>query len=264
VSELDKIIAPEIANDEFAFLLTKLVAQEELNSVLEIGASSGAGSTEAIYQGVLQSRRRINVYSMEVSAPRFEALQKRYAREPRMHRFHVSSVQVSAFPTEQEIETFYHTHQTNLNQYPLPLVLGWLKQDIDYIRESSVPENGIELIKEKTGVKLFDLVLIDGSEFTGQAELKEVYGAKFIVLDDILTYKNFQNHRQLQNDPGYVLLAENVDVRNGYSVFRRKDVVAQEKNYDELLRTFRSKISAPRPKKRGLLKRLWSKFSSKE
>ena len=262
MSELDKIIAPEIANDEFAYLLTQLVAQEELDSVLEIGASSGAGSTEAIYQGVVQSQRCVNVYSMEVSAPRFEALQNRYAQEPRMHSFHVSSVQVSAFPTEQEIETFYHTHKTNLNQYPLPQVLGWLKQDIDYIKDGAVAENGIDLIKAKTGVKVFGLVLIDGSEFTGVAELKEVYGAKFIVLDDILTYKNFQNHVQLQSDPNYALLAANVELRNGYSVFRRKDVVAQGKNYEDLLRKFRSKLPSKRPKKKDLLKRLWSKLSS--
>ncbi len=250
MSELNKIIAPEILDDEFSFLLTKLVAEEELETILEIGASSGDGSTEAIYRGLQQSRHGVHVYSIEVSAPRFAALQSRYAREPRMHSFHVSSVKLDEFPTEQEIAAFYRARKTNLNRYPLTLVLEWLKQDIDYIRENAVAENGIDFIREQAGVKVFDLVLIDGSEFTGAAELKKVYGAKFLLLDDIFSFKNYQNDLQLRNDSRYELLASNSRLRNGYSVFKRRDVVLRGKNYQDPPATFGKRL-------RALFRRAW-------
>ncbi|MBW2169777.1 MAG: tetratricopeptide repeat protein, partial [Deltaproteobacteria bacterium] len=64
-------------------------------------------------------------------------------------------------------------------------------------------------------------VLIDGSEFTGKAELDEVYGAKIIMLDDINGYKNYHNYQRLVADKTYELIAENWQVRNGYAAFRR-------------------------------------------
>ncbi len=256
MSELDKIIAPEITSDEFSQLLTKLIAEEELATVLEIGASSGEGSTEAIYKGVLQSGRPINVYSLEVSAARFTALQARYEKASQMHSIHASSVKLTDFPTEQEVTDFYNTHPTNLNHYPLKLILEWRKQDIDYIKENAVPETGIDLAKQEAGVEVFDLVLIDGSEFTGAAELKQVHGAKFILLDDVVAFKNHHNHVRLENDPLYDLLISDFKLRHGFSVFKRKDVVLQGKDHHQLL----IKVEPP---KKPVRKTFWKKLLSR-
>lgn len=46
-SELNKLIAPEIKNDEFYIAINKIARQEDIKTVLEIGSSSGEGSTEA-------------------------------------------------------------------------------------------------------------------------------------------------------------------------------------------------------------------------
>ena len=81
----------------------------------------------------------------------------------------------------------------------------------------------LQKIKQENNIELFDLVLIDGSEFTGNAELDEVYGAKFICLDDINTFKNYKNHHELLSDLNYELVVENSSVRNGFSIFRRID-----------------------------------------
>ncbi|MHC5832091.1 MAG: hypothetical protein ACYT04_92970, partial [Nostoc sp.] len=99
-------------------------------------------------------------------------------------------------------------HYTNLNLYPLERVLGWLRQDIEYVNKSGVSDNGIQKIKKENNIDCFDLVLIDGSEFTGEAELDEVYGANLICLDDITTFKNYRNHQRLLADQNYVLIAE--------------------------------------------------------
>jgi hypothetical protein len=41
------------------------------------------------------------------------------------------------------------------------------------------------------------MVLIDGSEFTGIKEFEYIYGAKYILLDDIKGYKNYENDNNI-------------------------------------------------------------------
>lgn len=82
--------------------------------------------------------------------------------------------------------------------------------------------NRIALIKEATQIGTFDLVLIDGSEFTGRAELREVLGAGIILLDDINGMKNYENYYELKNNPRYTLEEEDWSLRNGYAVFRKR------------------------------------------
>ena len=89
------------------------------------------------------------------------------------------------------------------------------------MRNSGVTSNGIQKIKQENSIDFFDLVLIDGSEFTGSVELDEVYGAQLICLDDIRTFKNYQNHLKLLSDSNYELILQNSSVRNGFSIFKR-------------------------------------------
>jgi len=222
-SELDHVIPPEIKDDEFYFLIQKLAREEEIHTVLEIGSSAGGGSTEAFVTGLGYNRNHPRLYCMEISKPRFAELQKRYSDKVFVKCYNVSSLSISKFPSEMELSTFYKSTRTALNDYPLERVIGWLRQDIDYVQSSGVPADGIERIKRENGIKVFDMILIDGSEFTGKAELDELYGAKFILLDDINGFKNYNNHQRLLADPFYDLLHENWKVRNGYSIFRKND-----------------------------------------
>ncbi|MDB9518821.1 FkbM family methyltransferase [Roseofilum reptotaenium CS-1145] len=218
-STLERLIPPEIKNDELYQAIQILSRKADLKTVLEIGSSSGSGSTEAFVTGLMGNPQTPDLYCMEVSQSRFDALQKRYENHPFVHCYHVSSVALEQFPTEQEIRAFYQTQQTYLNLYPLEQVLEWWKADTEYLKTSGVDTHGIRKIKAENNIDVFDLVLIDGSEFTGTAELEEVYGAKLIVLDDINTFKNYQNYTRLLNDPKYTLLQENKRLRNGYAIF---------------------------------------------
>lgn len=222
-SELNNIIAPEIKNDELYNLIIKLASEEDIKNVLEIGSSAGGGSTEAFVTGLQHNPNNPVIFCMEVSRPRCDELKKRYAEKSFVKCYNTSSVPLAKFPAKQQVESFYFTHRTILNGYPLEQVLGWLQQDIEYVAGTGVDENGIARIKQDNGLDHFDLVLIDGSEFTGKAELEEVYGARWILLDDVNAYKNYENYHLLKKDPDYELYQENWDLRNGYAVFRKKE-----------------------------------------
>ncbi len=133
----------------------------------------------------------------------------------------MSSVPLTDFPSKKEVSIFYKKHRTKLRKYPLDQILEWLVQDLSYIMSSNVDQNGIETIKKENKIDFFDVVLIDGSEFTGKAELDKVYGAKYILLDDILCFKNFYNYKKLLRDKNYRLISSDLHIRNCWAAFEK-------------------------------------------
>ncbi|MFZ1985883.1 MAG: tetratricopeptide repeat protein [Desulfatitalea sp.] len=216
------MIPPEIKNDAFYRLIREMAAKEDVVHILEIGSSAGQGSTAAFADALRHRAVAGHLYCMEISTPRFQQLQQRYAQDAFVHCHQWSSVDVKRFAGEDEVRVFYEQTPSPLNQYPLERVLGWLRQDLEYLRGHGLDGDGIRRIKEEYGIEQFDLVLIDGSEFTGQAELELVYGARYILLDDINTLKNHANYQRLKADEQYTLVAEDKALRNGYAVFERR------------------------------------------
>ena len=218
---LDDIIPGEIANDSFYRAMRRHASSAQVRTILEIGSSAGQGSTRAFVDGILQNPSGAVLYCMEVSEVRFDALRQTYAKHKFVRPFNVSSVPLDAFPTADEVAQFYGAHTTNLNNFPLETVLGWLKADIAYVKKHGKDDDGIRLILNADRLSGFDMVLIDGSEFTGRAELREVLGAKVIMLDDINSFKNYESYQSLNSDPDYSLEDEDWNLRNGYAIFIR-------------------------------------------
>ena len=65
--------------------------------------------------------------------------------------------------------------------------------------------DGIRAVKEEHGIDTFDAALLDGSEFAGPAVLEDVYGATWLVLDDIRSIKNHANYTRLRGDDAYTM-----------------------------------------------------------
>jgi hypothetical protein len=221
VSALDRIISPEISSDRFSRAIAEVASVEGVAEILEIGSSSGAGSTEAWIAGALRNASPPRLHCIEVSIPRYEALVERVKEFPFVSAYNVSSVDVSRFPTREEVERFYRETRTKLRRTPLATVLEWLQQDLDYVTEHGLSRDGILEIKQQNDIDAFDAVLIDGSEFTGRAELDDVYGARFLLLDDTMTFKNWDNCRRLDRDPSYRRIRSSRWTRNGFSIFER-------------------------------------------
>ncbi|MGB7712280.1 MAG: FkbM family methyltransferase [Microcoleus sp.] len=232
---MNKLIPAEIKHDEFYDAIKQIAREAEIKTILEIGSSSGEGSTEAFVTGIRENPHHPQLFCMEISQGRFTELQNRYADDLFVKCYNVSSVGMNKFAQEQEVINFYNSQKTALNQYPLERVLDWLRQDLQYLQNSGVYQGGIKKIKAENQIVFFDVVLIDGSEFTGEAELDEVYGAKFILLDDINTFKNHKNYHKLLNDPNYQLLSHNINLRNGYAIFQQEKFAFNEEQIEQRL-----------------------------
>jgi hypothetical protein len=194
-------------NDSFGKALAKY--SEGLDVGLEIGGGTGDGSTQCIRTKRLFSIEnhpdRIGRHSMNLSA-RGGVSVKGTATLP------------SLWMNQLDIAEFYGTNKTTINQYPLDQVLGWYHECIEFAQPYST--NAIEDIHIEHKVN-FNFVLIDGSPFSGEAELRCVRPflaeKAIIALDDVNDIKNLANYNKLK---GFgKLLWEDWSVRNGAAIF---------------------------------------------
>lgn len=176
---------------------------------LEIGGGTGDGSTQCIHTDKLFSIEnhpdRIGRHRMNLEAKGGVSVQG-------------TAVVSWLWMNKTHVEEFYRTTKTNLNQYPLEMVLGWHDECVQIAKPYQ--KNAIEDIHFQYDV-YFDFVLIDGSPFSGEAELRCVRpflaDKAIIALDDTNDIKNCTNYHKLKGFSK--LLWEDWSVRNGAAIF---------------------------------------------
>lgn len=223
-SELDRAIPPEIKDDRLARALRRLAAAPGVRTVLEVGSSSGDGSTDAFVAGALENPEGPpELHCLELSRTRFERLVARHGHRDFVRCHNVSSVRVERFLGPEEIRRFCRGIKPWLRRRTAGRYLEWLEQDRRYALEEGTDADGIRDIVAEHGIDAFGAVLIDGSEFTGPAILEDVYGARYLALDDIRGLKNHGNYKRLKKDDGYEMVERSWWLRNGYAIFERRE-----------------------------------------
>ena len=222
-SDIDFLIPGEIKNDKFSNLIDKLAQLKSVKNILEIGSSSGAGSTRAFINAINKriDQDEVKFICLELSNSRFQKLKEYIQNYSFVDAYNLSSVSTKYFPSEKEVINFYKSRKTSLNKIKLEEVLRWRNVDINYIKNSGRNVCGIKSVMEEKEINYFDLCLIDGSEFTGKAELGIVLGAKYILLDDTETFKSREAFEILEANNNYKLIEYMPEVRNGFAAFER-------------------------------------------
>lgn len=176
---------------------------------LEIGGGTGDGSTQCIRTKKLFSIEnhpdRIGRHRMNLELKGGVSIQG-------------TAVIHSLWMNKKDVEEFYRTTKTNLNQYPVEQVLGWYDECLETAKPYQT--SSIEDISVEHNAN-FNFVLIDGSPFSGEAELRCVRPflaeKAIIALDDTNDIKNWTNYHKLK---GFAkLLWEDWSVRNGAAIF---------------------------------------------
>ncbi|GAB1542303.1 hypothetical protein NUACC21_49770 [Scytonema sp. NUACC21] len=173
----------KMRNDDFFAAIKKMAREENINTALIIGASSGEGSTEAFLTGIKENKNNTVVFCINASTPGFLKLQQRYARDARVNFYDVS----------------YSVKESSSGA-------------IDHI---------IQTIQNENGINGFDTLLINNYPLSFDVELKDYFGAKFIMLDAINTYLNLRNHHTLIANSNYVPVINNPTLRNGFAIFQK-------------------------------------------
>lgn len=204
-------------SDALPALLASLAADTSLHHVLVVGASSP--HLEILLEQLGHNPGHPQLHCIENAAIAHAALLQRHGKKDFVHIHHASTVPLAVFPTQADVSQFYATTTGKLRDYPLASVLDWLAQNRAEMESGTLEAHGIQSLLGQLGVKQFDMVLIDGREFTGFAEFQQVYGSKFILLACTNTFKNHSSMQQLAQDPHYQLLFADADISNGFAVF---------------------------------------------
>lgn len=217
LSAFDRTIPGEIVpGDGFFERIVKLASTEPLGNILEIGSSSGLGSTQAWIKGLsARGDRGCILWCLEATPARYEALIQNVGHHVFVRCVHGLSISDEELPAERHLGSPW---MGNTNR---AAALEDLRTGKEWLRQHpEIPRNMIQQIKRNNGISEFGAVLIDGGELSGPADFAHVYGATWLLLDDIQTYKNYSTHDYLKHDKNYVLMDSNPLCRNGWAIWR--------------------------------------------
>lgn len=211
--------------------LVSLASKEDVQTVIEIGSTDGKGSTMAIREGLEKNPHfpAVKLYCIEAVRQMYDVLAK--TRAPYMKCYRVCSTHPDLHYTDKEIERFF---AVDFKEAPFDMRgmiqrehPDWHKRERDrynaYFRLHKLPLDGVALIKDRNKIKDFDMALVDGGTYSGRADISAVYGAKYLVLDDIHTLKCRWSFKELQTDPNYEMIMHKpcTKAHFGYAAFRK-------------------------------------------
>ena len=219
-SDLDRVIPPEITGDHFYRAIVEVASTPGVREILEIGSSSGAGSTEAWVSGALQNPERRGSTASRCprhATPRssnagnstssFSATTSRACRSSASRRGRSRGV-LSRHTLEASSDT--------TGDRPRLAPPGRRVRD-----GTGLSQHGIREIRERHGIEFFDAVLIDGSEFTGRAELERGLRRTVPAPRRHPDVQEFRERTPTRGRPAVPARARRPPHRNGFAVFER-------------------------------------------
>lgn len=213
-----QIHPPEIFNDVFYHTLVKTIqCNDEINYALEIGSSTGEGSTAAFFEG-LKNKPNKKLICIEGYKPAFDQLRKKYEREDWIECLNVFSD--SEFMSDDEIVQYFKSTTKSYNlPYDIHFCINWVKEIEQYRIDNDISNDGIKRAILNNGIP--DIVLIDGSPFTGYQEYNLLKEVKHIFIDDIDDIKCFKVWKELESNPNYALRWIDTQLRNGGAYYEK-------------------------------------------
>jgi len=213
---------PEILNDELYHTIIDLVKLFKPSTILEIGSANGLGSTQAFIRGMEEMGKPFGACTLictEIDKDRADELRENVGGlDVHVLVMQGSTVEKKDYMKEKDVVKLLDKNpELKTNQYSKDLILSWLE---DNLRSVEWDRSTLDIILKKNTI---DLVLIDGSAFTGYAEFKKVDGAKVIVLDDTQDVKCWEAYQELLKRDDYELYKENKELRNGFAIFIKKE-----------------------------------------
>jgi hypothetical protein len=193
-------------DQDFGKIIYELTMDVDNKTFVDIGTWNGLGSTKCFIEGMKSNKDSV-LYTIENNSEKHE-----YAKSIWLDTIEKNNLNVN-FLNGTLIKNDEIDHWLSENNIPLNEEQKyWLTID----KTNSV--NNIIL-----DCKSIDILLIDGSDYSGYLELillKDI--SKYVLLDDVNSLKNEMARQYLLDSDAFELVSEDLDSRNGYSVFKKK------------------------------------------
>ena len=196
----------QICNDSFSMEIEKYASDPMNKTFLEVGTWNGLGSTKAFYNGLSKRTDEFQFYSLECNKDKSDAAAKLYAHNDKIHILN---------------EVLWNEEPSNFYD-----IFPQCKEDARYRHWNEVDIMNMkrcDLFLERPGLPdIFDVVLLDGGEFTTYYEfqlLKE--RCRILMLDDTESDKCKLIVKELRDHPSVWRILKEEKVRNGYVIAER-------------------------------------------
>lgn len=194
-------------NQDLGKIIYELSSDSENKVFVDIGTWNGLGSTKCFIEA-MKINKGSKLYTIENNTEKFESAKSRWHQVIQENQLDIEFINGTLIENH-EIDKWlvdFDIYLDDNHKY-------WLSID------KTNSQNLVNLICES-----IDILLVDGSEFTGYLEVKLLKDvSKFILLDDVNTMKNEKSRELLLSDSNFELLREDLFSRNGYSVFKNKN-----------------------------------------
>jgi hypothetical protein len=211
---------PEIRlGDFFGASLAHVVGQRRPKKILEIGAWDGTGSTTCLLRRTYYKPEFM--HCVELNAERAKVIQQQIVPQFPFVQVHNCSTINYAQWSFKDFEADFWNILTPEQRQRLDRAewYGYWEREGKLLQANKAPT-----YFEQYPDMHYDMVLIDGGEFTGEDEFRLLnYRFNIIALDDVFrAFKCMRIYDQLSNHPDFELLTASRMVRNGYAIFARK------------------------------------------
>lgn len=194
----------QICNDSFSLKIRELAGMVENKTFLEIGTWNGLGSTKQ-FVDILKSRNDNYIfYSLECNSDKCNDARNLYVAEKNI--IILNEVLFNIQP-----DNFYDIFsQCKTNK----TYREWHKIDMENIKKCNL------FLERDNLPELFDVILLDGGEFTTYFEFQLIKDrCKYLLLDDINVTKCRKIVQEIKSDPEkWKIIEENRTTRNGFLV----------------------------------------------
>ena len=205
-------------HDPFGHAIKTVISEKGFQSVLEIGAWDGTGSTICIINGMRSVPDPKKLICLEIDKKRYDMLVKNTKDFNFVHPVCTSSVSSRNFLVKDfDIDVWKSKYNKIKSGTSRDEVYSWYQNFLAKLAESD--EGFLDGNKD-----FFDAVLIDGCSFTGYSEyclLKNKTNC-FMLDDSHHSFKCTQVYDELKNDTNWILSHDFADLRNGASIFLRR------------------------------------------
>ncbi len=186
-------------------LIEKVIIENSLINILDIGTWNGLGSTKALIEILQENFEKYSLVSIETD--------KIFYQQALKNLQHVmnSSIQL-LLGRIIEIEDLPKSNEIDFEAAGLiPDNVEWLIQDIRRYKK-------VENIFDKLPTK-FDFILFDGGEFSNYSEFLKLYKTtKYFGLDDTNTYKQYEVIKYIENNLKEFQLINSLETFSVYKV----------------------------------------------
>ena len=200
----------QICNDDFYEDIKAVASNPKYKTFLEVGTWNGLGSTKAFVEGF--QRRQYDdsdytFYSLECNQYKWSDAVKLY-NDSRVHI-------LNEVIWNEEPADFYTIFPQCLSDATFK---HWNEVDLINMKRCQV------FLKRENLPKVFDVVLLDGGEFTTYYEFQLLKNrCNVIMLDDVNVDKCKLIVEEIRANPQqWTIIKRNDDLRNGYLIAERK------------------------------------------